>query len=234
MGMKNSLKLMAGIGLVMLAITGAGYGQENVKVVEGYRIDPPKASKQAKKVKSTEAVTVQGYPISVSDPASVAGYAATPAAAGAVTLEGFALPQEHWVTIRRTAKLYFDGESKASEVKIKMTDEHNYLTIGIQSSFWTGTLSIELIDPKGVNQGKFTLKTDDLVVTGDKTRVNEEVKGNMQKDFSNPMKGEWIVRAIPLSAKGHIEVSIVQQYRPGIETTATIEVIGVPWPEKKD
>jgi hypothetical protein len=80
--MKNSMKYRAGVGLILLAVTGAGFGQENVKTVEGYRIDPPKAEKAGRATKSDKAVAVAGYAIAPN--AAIAG--------GGATVEGFALP----------------------------------------------------------------------------------------------------------------------------------------------
>jgi hypothetical protein len=77
------------------------------------------------------------------------------------------------------------------------------------------------------------LKTDDTIVTGDKTSVVEEVSGDMQKDFVNPLKGEWIIRAIPVSAEGTINVMIRQESFPGISSMAPVDAIGQPLPEKK-
>lgn len=220
--MKNSMKFVAGICLILLAGTGAGFCQEDVKVVEGYRIDPPKAGKAVKTTKADKSIAVAGQP---GVPLTTAG--------SAVTVQGFALPDNDKVATQRKATLTFNGESKPSEVKVKVSDGEGYLAIMIQSSFRSGSIAIELVDPKGENRGKYMLKTDDLIVTGDKTSVQEEVSGEMRKDFVNPMKGEWIIRAIPVSAEGTINVMIRQESFPGMQSLAPVETIGRPLQEIK-
>ena len=220
--MKNSMKFIAGVVLVLLAFTVAGFGQEEVKVVEGYRIDPPKAGKATRTTKADRSIAVAGQPIA---PLATAG--------SAVTVQGFALPENDKVATQRKAVLTFKGESKPSEVKVKVADEEGYLVIMIQSSFRSGSIAVELLDPKGENRGKYMLKTDDLIVTGDKTSVMEEVSGEMQKDFVNPLKGEWTIRAIPVSAEGTINIMIRQESFPGMRSIAPVEVIGSPLQENK-
>ncbi|MCX6225802.1 MAG: hypothetical protein NTV01_13795 [Bacteroidia bacterium] len=219
--MKKTVKIIAGFGTVLLMLTGAGYGQEAVKTVEGFKIDPPKATK-TKPAKAGKAVTVTGYPI--------APVAATPTSMA--TVEGFALPEKDQVSIQRKASLRFSGETKVSEAKIKMTGDYNYLMIALHGGLMSGSVTVEMIDPKGEIRGKFNLKTDDLVVTGDKTSIQQMVNGDMQKDFRMPLSGEWIIRATGVTAEGVIDIVINQQYRPGMGTTEPIDV-GVPLNEKK-
>ncbi len=221
MGMKNRMNIITGLALAIFLIAGTGYGQEAVRVVEGYKIDPSKTAKPTRATKAGRAVSVTGVarPAESLEPLSVAGFPVgtlAPTSAEAVTVTGFALPDNEKVSTQRKATLTFKGESKPSEVKVKVTEEEGYLKIMVHSSFESGSVSVELIDPKGENRGKYTLKTDDLIVTGDKTTVREEVTGDMQKDFVDPLKGEWIIRAIPVAAEGKIDVMILQEAFPGL------------------
>jgi hypothetical protein len=204
-------------------LAGAGYGQEAVKTVEGFKIDPPKATKTTKAAKAGKAMTVTGYP--------AASVAATPTSMA--TVEGFALPEKDQVSIQRKASLRFSGETKVSEAKIKMTGDYNYLMIALHGGLMSGSVTVEMIDPKGEIRGKFSLKTDDLVITGDKTSIQQMVNGDMQKDFRMPLSGEWIIRATGATAEGVIEIAINQQYRPGFGITEPVEVNDQPLPEKK-
>ena len=111
------------------------------------------------------------------------------------------------VSITRDRLLKFDNESKPSEVKINITND-NSLMFQVNSDFRQGTVVLEIIDPKGDKQCKYTLKTDEDVVIGDKTTTQESVHGSFSKMFRNPMKGDWIIRAIPTAASGNINIRI--------------------------
>ena len=235
--MKKTAKIIAGFGTVLFILAGNGYGQETAKTVEGYKIAPPKATKSTKATKAGKVARVTDYarPVGTSEAVTFTGYAIAPVAAtaaGAISVEGFALPEKDQVSIQRKANLRFSGETKVSEAKIKMTGDYNYLMIALHGGLMSGSVTVEMIDPKGEIRGKFSLKTDDLVITGDKTSIQQMVNGDMQKDFRMPLSGEWIIRATGVTAEGVIDIVINQQYRSGMGTTEPID-IGVPLNEKK-
>jgi hypothetical protein len=75
---------------------------------------------------------------------------------------------------------------------------------------------VELLDPKGEKRGEYNLKSNETDHhRRSNTTVQEEVSGNLQKDFFNPLKGEWIIRAVPVAAEGTINVMIIQEYPSG-------------------
>jgi hypothetical protein len=150
-----------------------------------------------------------------------------------VSVEGFALPEKDQVLIERKASLRFSGETKVSEAKIEMTGDYNYLRIALHGGFISGSVTVEMIDPKGEVRGKFSLKTDDLVITGDKTSIQQMVNGDMLKEFRIPLIGDWIIRASGVTAEGVLDIIITQQYRPGMGSAEPIKVEGVPLPEIK-
>ena len=211
--MKNSMKIFGVMGTALFLLSGFCSAQvaESVKAT--------KSTGEAKPAKQI----------------SVAGYAIDPTEAGQpVTVQGFPIVVKDQVSIQRKALLTFKGESKATEVKIKMTDEYNFLKIMISSSFRTGQIAVELLDPKGEKRGEYNLKSNELIITGDNTTIQEEVSGNMQKDFNNPLKGEWIIRAVPVAAEGTINVMIIQEYHPEMERYAATEAVPAqPAPKQK-
>ena len=161
-----------------------------------------------------EATTVTGYPLKST------GTAAT--------------SDREQLQIHRASSLRFENESEKSEVKVNMTGDYNLLLIQIASSFESGKVTLEMIDPKGEKRGSFNLKTDDpIVVKGKNTTSKEMVSGNLNKEFQNPLKGEWIIRAIPVDATGSINISITQEYRPAA-MKGEVTVIGQPIKTKKD
>jgi hypothetical protein len=103
-------------------------------------------------------------------------------------------------------------------VKITMTNEYNYLGISIQSQFSKGIVVVEIFDPKGDKQGSYTLKTEETVVLGDNTSSGEVVTGEFDKYFKLPINGEWIIRAVPTSATGTIQLILTQKYINRLDT----------------
>jgi len=124
-------------------------------------------------------------------------------------------PDKDAFKLHRSRLINFKDESKLTEVKVNMTDDYNYLNINISCNFDKGSVLIELVDPKGEKKGNYSVKTDDSVVIGDKTTTQEHVMGEMAKEFTTPLKGEWIIRATPISATGRVQIEIIQQYAPG-------------------
>jgi len=193
--MKNSVKNVAGIALILLATAGISSGQE-------------------KNTKSEEK-TVQGFPITRPTATTIDGVA---------TISQSPEP----IKVANGATLKFSPESKTSEVKIKMTEDYNYLVVDINGNFKAGTVTVELIDPKGEKRGNFNLKVDDLVITGNvESTKATNAQGQMRKEFANPPIGEWIVRAIPVKAEGAITVSCSREFRPHLGNTIYVDGIRV-------
>jgi hypothetical protein len=162
----------------------------------------------------TKVKTVEGKPVS--------GNALT-----LLTVTGESSSNET-VTTQRSTRLIFDGASSPSEVKVNITDDNNFLGIRISSEFYQGRFTLELIDPKGNKRGTYILKSDDAVVTGSHTESSESVNGSLAKDFINPEKGTWIIKAIPQSARGKMEVKIIQKSRPDSAITGTAVIEATP------
>jgi hypothetical protein len=180
------MKLIAGLGVVLMTFAGPIFGQE--------------------------AISVTGSPLKSTGTAS----------------------EREQLKITRASMLRFDNESEKSEVKINMTADYNLLQLQIVGNFESGKVTLELIDPKGEKRGSFNLKTDDpIVVKGKNTTSKDMVSGNLNKEFQNPLPGEWIIRAIPVNATGSINISITQEYQPATIAPAAT-VIGQPLKPKKD
>lgn len=128
----------------------------------------------------------------------------------------FGFGQEE-VKISKQKHLTFEGESKKAEVIIKATSEYNYLKIAINCMLEEGDITMDIIDPNGKKQGTFTIKTDKTTNIGSKTVIREMVSGSMNKVLSEPIKGDWIIKAIPNSAKGKAQFNITQGFEPKID-----------------
>lgn len=189
--MKNSMKISLGLMVLLFALTGFCFGQQK---------------SAGKKVNSNSEVVVEGKPLAEKKENSNSLW----------LVEGVPLkdkePVKDEITIKRSRSMGFQNESKKSEVKITMTNEYNYLGISIRSKFIKGTVVVEIFDPKGDKQGSYTLKTEETVVLGDNTTSGEQVSGEFDKYFRLPINGEWIIRAVPTSATGTIELVLTQRY----------------------
>jgi len=130
------------------------------------------------------------------------------------TLAGFGQDE---MRINRNKNLEFNGESKTAVIKITSSDEYNYLRLNIACQLSEGKVTVEFVDPKGEKQGSFTVKTDEPPVTGENTKSEQMVSGQMSKAFSKPAKGDWFVRAIPTNAVGTLSLNISQGFEPRID-----------------
>lgn len=178
------------LGIALLLATGLCSGQEAMTT---------KGKKTAKEITAT------GYQM----PAK--------AAAKEVTVEGFELsPDKDQIDMKRNRILNFKNASKKSEVKINITEDQNWLDLKIESSFDSGTVLVEIIDPEGLKIGTYTVKTDEPVDLGENTTSHEQVSATFGKTFRYPKKGEWVIRALPTAATGWIAIDITQAIRPGL------------------
>jgi len=120
------------------------------------------------------------------------------------------------VKIKRTQKLNFVDESKKAEIKVDVTEVYNYVVFNIHCHLSQGEVNVQVFDPNGDKQGNFTVKADDGVVSGNKTKSESSVQGQMAKVFGEPLKGEWKIIAMPKSAKGDLAAFTTLGFEPKI------------------
>jgi hypothetical protein len=121
------------------------------------------------------------------------------------------------VKIRRTQKLHFENESTKAEIKVEVTDVYNYVVFDIQCQLYQGEVLVEVFDPNGDKQGFFTVKSDDGTVSGENTKAESSVRGQMAKVFGKPLPGEWKIKANPTSAMGDLAAFITLGFEPRID-----------------
>ncbi|MBN1821933.1 MAG: hypothetical protein JXR31_01900 [Prolixibacteraceae bacterium] len=105
--------------------------------------------------------------------------------------------------------------SKIKEIKVECYGRNKYLHLVISSWVKTGTLKIEIIDPAGKTQESFKIESSVAGEEMDNTTpvesmIFDEASGKISKTFENPMKGIWIIKAIPKLVYGKIEVNSQQ------------------------
>jgi len=144
----------------------------------------------------------------------------------AKTVQGVqTLPQgQETVRLEKQTSLDFKDESKKAELKIKFTDEYNILSVRMSCQLSSGSLVVYLIDPKGEEQGTFTVKAGDDVVMGEHTKILQQVMGQMQKQIINPLKGDWIVRAVPSNASCKLDIHSTLIKEPKVEYVGLTKV----------
>jgi hypothetical protein len=125
--------------------------------------------------------------------------------------------RKEYTEMENSKTLHFENESTRAEVKIKLTDDFNFMLIQIHGSFEKGETLIELFDPKGDKKGFFTIKTETTITKGKNTTLMEIVHGKLEKHFREPLKGDWLIRISPKNAFGFINVSSTLIYNPQIQ-----------------
>ena len=131
------------------------------------------------------------------------------------------------VRINKSKRLTFEGESQKAEIKVISSSEYNVLQLNIACQLSKGEIKVEIVDPLGNNRGNFTVKSEDQIVKGNNTIAESQVSGQMAKAFSKPILGDWIVRAIPSSAVGTMNLNIAQAFEP------KVDLIGIQSEKKK-
>ncbi|MCK9325970.1 MAG: hypothetical protein M0P69_10795 [Bacteroidales bacterium] len=141
----------------------------------------------------------------------------TTANKGSITaITGVEANTQEEVRISRDRIIELQNESKASETKVNITDEYNFLSFKIAASLEQGNAQIEIFDPKGEKKGGFTVSSDGNH-TGPKSSIKERVRGELAKSFRHPTKGDWIIRTKPSSAYGVIQIQTSQVYQENLD-----------------
>lgn len=104
--------------------------------------------------------------------------------------------------VNLTRNIHLKGSSSTEKIKIEVTENTNCIHLGINSIIQSGSLTIEVYDPKGNKQGNFSVESQ----IGSNKQFGESVCGQIQKTIKTPLKGEWIVKLIPNKAKGEVSI----------------------------
>lgn len=138
---------------------------------------------------------------------------------------GFCFGQTETFRVDKSTALDFKNESKKAEVKIKMSEEFNDLRISIACVVELGSIEIEIYNPKGEKQGNYSIKSEETITMGDQTTKNSFAQGNIDKNFKDPIEGEWIIKAIPTAATGKVNIRIGQLFR-AVVVDPTVKITG--------
>lgn len=98
-----------------------------------------------------------------------------------------------------------DDSSKKETIKVEVSEGTKNFMIGVNSLISSGSLTMEIFDPKGNKQGNFSVESQfsDNAKSGNS---KEEVCGQLNRSFSEPMAGDWSIKLKPKSVTGKISI----------------------------
>jgi len=112
--------------------------------------------------------------------------------------------------------LSLNEKSIEQSIKVDVAGDVEKLKIDIRCSLDQGEVIIELYDPEGKRQGKFTLgsktKTGNTVSADGKADVERE-DGKLEKIVTNPVNGNWVIKITPTKTKAQVSIRTTQIYK---------------------
>jgi len=107
----------------------------------------------------------------------------------------------------------FNGENEKIEISLQVSESNNVLKLKISSIVVTGELTIEVFDPTGEEQGKYSVGSQNSIKTTGKTfnpTQDETVTGQISKLVESPIIGDWKIIVIPKNVKGTLNIDFDQ------------------------
>lgn len=122
--------------------------------------------------------------------------------------------QTNELNLQHSLKL--NEKSVEQSIKVDVAGDVESLKIDIRCSLEKGEVIIELYDPEGKRQGKFTL--------GSKTNIGSQADadgkndvqredGKLEKIVSNPVNGNWVIKITPTKTKAQVSIRTYQAYK---------------------
>jgi len=121
------------------------------------------------------------------------------------------------VSLSKSKHIKFNEESTKTEITLNVGEAYNFMKLSINARSESGSIKVELIDPKGKTKGNFTIEAHSEIIKGDNTEVMEQVTGNMAKKYRNPTIGKWKVIFSPKKAVGQAQVNLTLEYEPKVD-----------------
>jgi len=112
--------------------------------------------------------------------------------------------------------LSLNEKSVEQNIKVDVAGDVEKLKIDIRCSLDQGEVIVELYDPEGKRQGKFTLgsktKTSNTASADEKADVERE-EGKLEKVVTNPVNGNWVIKITPTKTKAQVSIRTTQIYK---------------------
>lgn len=106
-------------------------------------------------------------------------------------------------------------DSKNRTVKFKVIQK-NTLFLNINCRISSGSVLVEVFDPKGQKEGELSLEHGKDSTTKTKARFAGNTSGSLNKIINAPEAGDWEVKVKPKKSEGHVFLSIGQFNKPAI------------------
>jgi hypothetical protein len=119
----------------------------------------------------------------------------------------FAQYKQNCSNYNTTRNIELDDSSSNEVVKVEVKDNAKHLMIGVNSTISSGSLTMEIFDPKGNKQGNFSVESMMSSNSNSKGKNKETVCGQLNKSFQDPMKGEWTIKLKPKKVSGKININ---------------------------
>jgi hypothetical protein len=94
-------------------------------------------------------------------------------------------------------------ESKLKEISVSVDKEIPILSLNIKGRVSSGSVDVEIFDPKKVKQGGFTIVNDD-------NKNGEMVYGSINKSVNEPLHGIWKIIVSSQNAYGNIYITSIK------------------------
>ena len=116
-----------------------------------------------------------------------------------IVVKGFYNAEETDFSLTREIRLSDNSGSKT--IPIEVNKGAFELLLSVNCNLSSGTLNVEIYDPKGTKRGNFSVKG-----SNDKSGWSETVGGTINKRFGSPMNGEWSLKFIAKKVSADILV----------------------------
>ena len=103
-------------------------------------------------------------------------------------------------------RISMERDSKSEEVILNIDDDVDSFDLIINSSVTAGVLKIEVYDPKGNNQGTFSVGRQL------NAQKSEQVNGKINKALKDPQSGNWKVNIVPTETTGTVIIQTALFY----------------------
>lgn len=117
--------------------------------------------------------------------------------------------------------LILKSESQEQKITVAISEIYSSLKLSINAMIQEGELTIEIYDPNGEKQGNFSIGCQLGTPKINKNEIQSErvsdsgtkemVQGRITRTIAKPLKGNWIVKIIPKSASGQVQISSDQK-----------------------
>ncbi|MEM5564477.1 hypothetical protein WNY78_05160 [Psychroserpens sp. AS72] len=111
--------------------------------------------------------------------------------------------------LKRSIKLTPE-DIEAQNIKLSVYEKTSFVGLNISCKVILGNLKVEIYDPNGNKQGEFAVESqilDKSNGTKDNFYEKETVEGQIEKFLKNPMRGDWIVKLIPIKTYAEVEIN---------------------------